>query len=191
MIPLGLFSPSFSDAAPLEVGAEAPTVLTVNQHGEPVNLGKELAEGISLVYFYPKADTPGCTKQACNLRDAFEEVKKAGHTKSSASPPIRRKNSSPLRPNFPSPSPCSPTKPGRSSPPSASRRTTGVSPPARASSSRTEKSSGVISRRTRQLRRKTPSPPRKRTDAAGSSLKPPLPDETQPAARRALSSRSS
>jgi thioredoxin-dependent peroxiredoxin len=78
MIPLGLFSPSFSDAAPLEVGADAPTVLTVNQHGEPVNLGKELAEGISLVYFYPKADTPGCTKQACNLRDAFEEVKKAG-----------------------------------------------------------------------------------------------------------------
>lgn len=65
-------------AEPLEVGADAPKVQTVDQKGNPVDLGKELASGISLVYFYPKADTPGCTKQACNLRDAFEEVTKAG-----------------------------------------------------------------------------------------------------------------
>jgi peroxiredoxin Q/BCP len=65
-------------AEPLEVGADAPTVKTVDQKGNPVDLGKELGEGISLVYFYPKADTPGCTKQACNLRDAFEDVTKAG-----------------------------------------------------------------------------------------------------------------
>lgn len=75
---LGLFSPVLSLAAPLEVGADAPTVKTVDQKGNSVDLGKELSEGISLVYFYPKADTPGCTKQACNLRDAFEDVKKAG-----------------------------------------------------------------------------------------------------------------
>ncbi|HRQ90459.1 MAG TPA: peroxiredoxin [Bacteroidia bacterium] len=65
-------------AEPLEVGADAPKVKTVDQKGNPVDLGEELAKGISLVYFYPKADTPGCTKQACNLRDAFEEVTKAG-----------------------------------------------------------------------------------------------------------------
>ncbi len=65
-------------AEPLDVGADAPKVQTVDQKGDPVDLGKELASGISLVYFYPKADTPGCTKQACNLRDAFEEVTKAG-----------------------------------------------------------------------------------------------------------------
>ena len=65
-------------AEPLEVGADAPKVQTVDQKGNPVDLAKELATGLTLVYFYPKADTPGCTKQACNLRDAFEDVKKAG-----------------------------------------------------------------------------------------------------------------
>lgn len=69
-------SPLFAE--PLEVGADAPKVQTVDQKGNPVDLGKELANGLTLVYFYPKADTPGCTKQACNLRDAFEDVKKAG-----------------------------------------------------------------------------------------------------------------
>jgi peroxiredoxin Q/BCP len=69
---------SFAKAEPLEVGADAPKLQTVDQKGNPVDLGKELASGITLVYFYPKADTPGCTKQACNLRDAFEEVTKAG-----------------------------------------------------------------------------------------------------------------
>jgi len=75
---LSLFFPVVSNATPLEVGADAPTVKTLDQKGNLVDLGKELGEGISLVYFYPKADTPGCTKQACNLRDAFEDVKKAG-----------------------------------------------------------------------------------------------------------------
>lgn len=65
-------------ADPLEVGADAPKVTTTDQNGKAVDLGKELAEGTTLVYFYPKADTPGCTKQACNLRDEFEAVKAAG-----------------------------------------------------------------------------------------------------------------
>lgn len=71
-----LASPCFAE--PLAVGDEAPKVKTLDQKGKPVDLGEELSSGISLVYFYPKADTPGCTKQACNLRDAFEEVKAAG-----------------------------------------------------------------------------------------------------------------
>lgn len=70
--------PSALHAEPLEVGDEVPAVKTVDQNGEAVDLAAELAEGVSLVYFYPKADTPGCTKQACNLRDEFAAVKEAG-----------------------------------------------------------------------------------------------------------------
>lgn len=69
---------TFLHAAPLKVGDDAPEVKTVDQNGKEIDLGKELSSGVSLVYFYPKADTPGCTKQACNLRDAFEDVTDAG-----------------------------------------------------------------------------------------------------------------
>ncbi len=65
-------------AEPLEVGDKAPTVKTVDQDGKEIDLEKEFAEGITLVYFYPKAHTGGCTKQACNIRDEFADVKKAG-----------------------------------------------------------------------------------------------------------------
>lgn len=71
-------SPFVLHAEPLEVGDKAPTIKTVDQDGEEVDLGKEFSEGITLIYFYPKAHTGGCTKQACNLRDAFSDVKKAG-----------------------------------------------------------------------------------------------------------------
>lgn len=64
----------------LDVGDDAPKVVTTDQDGKKVDLGKVLGEGTSLVYFYPKADTPGCTKQACNLRDEFSAVTKAGIT---------------------------------------------------------------------------------------------------------------
>ncbi|MEM9480299.1 MAG: peroxiredoxin [Verrucomicrobiota bacterium] len=65
-------------AEPLEVGDAAPKVKSEDQNGDKVDLGEKFKEGTYLVYFYPKADTPGCTKQACNLRDEFEAVKKAG-----------------------------------------------------------------------------------------------------------------
>jgi peroxiredoxin Q/BCP len=39
-----------------------------------VKLAESAAKGYVLVYFYPKADTPGCTKQACSLRDAYETI---------------------------------------------------------------------------------------------------------------------
>jgi len=65
-------------AEPLAEGADAPGLTSVDHHGKEVDLGEEFAEGFSLVYFYPKADTPGCTKQACNLRDEFEKVSEAG-----------------------------------------------------------------------------------------------------------------
>lgn len=55
----------------LEVGASIPTVEQKNQDGKSVRMAEFGKEGYLLVYFYPKADTPGCTKQACSLRDSF------------------------------------------------------------------------------------------------------------------------
>ena len=70
----------FGGNEPLEVGASAPDVTALNQDGESVSLGDLYQRGLVLVYFYPKADTPGCTKQACSLRDAFTELSDRGVT---------------------------------------------------------------------------------------------------------------
>ena len=61
-----------------KVSYPAPVVSGINQDGATVNFADVYKKGPTVVFFYPKADTPGCTKQACNLRDAFEEVTKAG-----------------------------------------------------------------------------------------------------------------
>lgn len=55
----------------IEVGAPLPAVAVPDQDGKPVELAAAGGKGFTLVYFYPKADTPGCTKQACSLRDAY------------------------------------------------------------------------------------------------------------------------
>ena len=57
---------------PLKPGDKAPDFTLLDQHGEPFSLKKSLKERKArhLLYFYPKADTPGCTTQACELRDA-------------------------------------------------------------------------------------------------------------------------
>ncbi len=73
----GLFATSLH-AAPLEKGAAIPEVSQQNQDGEMVDLAKAGAKGFTLVYFYPKADTPGCTKQACSLRDSYEKLTEKG-----------------------------------------------------------------------------------------------------------------
>ncbi|MGE0495245.1 MAG: peroxiredoxin [Vulcanimicrobiota bacterium] len=67
-------------ASDLKVGDSAPTPEAVDQDGKPVELAKLYQEGIVLVYFYPKADTPGCTAQACSLRDAYTDLSEAGLT---------------------------------------------------------------------------------------------------------------
>jgi peroxiredoxin Q/BCP len=64
-------------AVELKVGDEAPGFSLFDQNGEMVNLSDFAGKKV-LVYFYPKADTPGCTKQACSVRDFAEELKKAG-----------------------------------------------------------------------------------------------------------------
>jgi thioredoxin-dependent peroxiredoxin len=61
----------------VEVGQPAPDFELPDQNGEPVRLSDLRGERIVL-YFYPKADTPGCTKQACGIRDHTEEYDAAG-----------------------------------------------------------------------------------------------------------------
>ena len=63
----------------LEEGKNAPDFNLKNQTGESVKLADQRGKKIAL-YFYPKDDTPGCTKQACSLRDGFAELQKAGIT---------------------------------------------------------------------------------------------------------------
>ncbi len=58
---------------PLEPGDQAPDFTLLDQHGNPTSLSS-FRERRVLAYFYPKADTPGCTTQACGLRDALADL---------------------------------------------------------------------------------------------------------------------
>ena len=82
-LPLLVFSAislfAFSAGAePLTVGTAAPAIIAKNQDGEPVNLADVYSKGTTLVYFYPKAGTAGCTAQACSLRDSFADLNQTG-----------------------------------------------------------------------------------------------------------------
>ena len=66
-------------------GTAAPAFKTTDANGEPVNL-KEFRGKKVVLYFYPKDDTPGCTKEACSFRDAFSKFKKQGITILGVSP---------------------------------------------------------------------------------------------------------
>ena len=59
----------------LEEGKKAPQFTLKDQAGKSVSLKNFLGKKVVL-YFYPKDDTPGCTKEACNFRDDFKEIKK-------------------------------------------------------------------------------------------------------------------
>ncbi|MGF1529875.1 MAG: peroxiredoxin [Puniceicoccaceae bacterium] len=61
----------------LEVGAPAPSLSVTLDNQEVVELSTLYEKGPVLLFFYPKADTPGCTKQACNLRDEFKALTEA------------------------------------------------------------------------------------------------------------------
>lgn len=54
----------------LEPGDDAPRFDLPNQDGEPISLPET---GLAVVYFYPRADTPGCTTEACSFRDLYDE----------------------------------------------------------------------------------------------------------------------
>lgn len=61
-----------------KVNYAAPEVSGINQDGATVNFADVYKKGPTVVFFYPKANTPGCTKQACSLRDAFADLSKDG-----------------------------------------------------------------------------------------------------------------
>lgn len=63
--------------AGLPPGTQAPDVSAKNQDGKEVRLSDLKGKPV-LLYFYPKDDTPGCTKQACVLRDAFDRYTEKG-----------------------------------------------------------------------------------------------------------------
>ena len=61
----------------LKEGSAAPAFKTTDANGKAVSL-KDLRGQKVVLYFYPKDDTPGCTKEACSFRDAFSQYKKKG-----------------------------------------------------------------------------------------------------------------
>ena len=67
-----------SSAEMLNVGTPAPDFTLKNQDGNDVTLSQELKKGHVVLYFYPKDNTPGCTKEACSFRDLSEEFLLAG-----------------------------------------------------------------------------------------------------------------
>ncbi len=62
----------------LKVGDKAPAFKCSNEHNEMVQL-KDFKNQKLVLYFYPKDDTPGCTAEACNLRDNYAAFQKAGY----------------------------------------------------------------------------------------------------------------
>ena len=61
----------------IEEGKAAPAFTLPDQNGKPVSL-KDFAGKDVVVYFYPKDDTPGCTKEACGFRDDWKTLQKLG-----------------------------------------------------------------------------------------------------------------
>ena len=62
----------------MNIGDKAPEILGINEKGEEIRLSDYKGKKIVL-YFYPKDSTSGCTAQACNLRDNYTDLRKAGY----------------------------------------------------------------------------------------------------------------
>ena len=67
-----------ASASELKLGDKIPALTLPDQDGKPLDLPAYGSEGYLLVFFYPKANTPGCTAQACSLRDAETQLKERG-----------------------------------------------------------------------------------------------------------------
>ncbi len=61
----------------LKVGDRAPNFTSLNENEEQVSLSDYLGKRV-ILFFYPKDDSPGCTKEACNLRDNYRALQKRG-----------------------------------------------------------------------------------------------------------------
>jgi thioredoxin-dependent peroxiredoxin len=74
-----------SDEKKLAAGDEAPNFTVENQDGKPVSLSDYRGQKV-ILYFYPAASTPGCTKEACDFNDNLNPFKAAGYTVLGISP---------------------------------------------------------------------------------------------------------
>ncbi|MFN5463570.1 MAG: thioredoxin-dependent thiol peroxidase [Cyanobacteriota bacterium] len=63
----------------LAIGDPAPAFTLPDQDGNPIELASFRGQRV-VIYFYPKDDTPGCTKEACNFRDRWGSLEKSGIT---------------------------------------------------------------------------------------------------------------
>lgn len=70
----------------LKPGARAPEFTLTNQDGAEISLGDLLQEGPLILYFYPADFTPGCTKEACSIRDIHDDIQAVGLTVVGVSP---------------------------------------------------------------------------------------------------------
>ena len=68
----------FGGEPTVKVGDKAPDFTLNDQRGKSVHLGDFRGRNAVVLYFYPKDDTPGCTKEACAFRDQYEDFKDAG-----------------------------------------------------------------------------------------------------------------
>ena len=62
----------------LKVGDKVPEFSSTDQDGNTINLSDYSGKNL-VVFFYPRANTPGCTAEACNLRDNYKELQDAGY----------------------------------------------------------------------------------------------------------------
>ena len=63
----------------LKIGNKAPDFESINQNGDKVKLSNFIGKKVVL-YFYPRDNTPGCTAQACNLKDNYNTLQQNGYT---------------------------------------------------------------------------------------------------------------
>ncbi|MGB3563527.1 MAG: thioredoxin-dependent thiol peroxidase [Thermoanaerobaculia bacterium] len=70
---------------PVEEGKAAPAFTLPDQNGDKVSLEDFRGEDV-IVYFYPRDDTPGCTKEACGFRDLWQDIRREGATVLGISP---------------------------------------------------------------------------------------------------------
>jgi peroxiredoxin Q/BCP len=74
----GLFLSQGMAETTMNLGSPIPALSAKDQEGQLINLPDYGKQGFLLVFFYPKANTPGCTAQACSLRDSNADLTKRG-----------------------------------------------------------------------------------------------------------------
>ena len=70
----------------LETGQKAPEFTLPDQNGHDISLTSLLKDGPAILYFYPADFTPGCTREACSIRDLHREISRVGLTVAGISP---------------------------------------------------------------------------------------------------------